>query len=38
MRVADIKCLYAVSTDSWQSMEIYNHVLEQIDNFQLLNH
>ena len=36
--IADFKCLHAVATDNWQSMEIYNRKLDLISNFRFLYH
>jgi hypothetical protein len=37
--VVDIKQLiYVVSTDNWESVEVYNHKLEKIEGFRLLYH
>ncbi len=37
IRIADLKCLYVVSTDGWQSMTIHNPELNEISNTWLLH-
>src|SRR5258706_2836727 len=37
IRIADLKCLYVVSTDGWQSMTIHNPELNKISNTWLLH-